>query len=102
MGYTSVIVDKRQGQKDACCTRMLANAGVPVRIDTIHRHAHNKVMIIDGTIVVTESFNFTENAETHNAENLLLIKDQALAARYTQNWRDHESHSSPYTKGVEP
>jgi hypothetical protein len=40
------------------------------------------------------SFNFTKSAETRNAENLLIIHDPVLAARYLQNWNVHAAHSS--------
>ena len=43
---------------------------------------HNKVMIIDDHLVVTGSYNFSENAEA-NDENVLIIDAPALAAAYT-------------------
>jgi phosphatidylserine/phosphatidylglycerophosphate/cardiolipin synthase-like enzyme len=42
-------------------------------------------MIIDGETVLTGSFNFTKAAQEKNAENLLIIRDQALAAQYIEN-----------------
>jgi len=52
--------------------------------------------IIDGDTVITGSFNFTTAAERQNAEDLLVIHDTALAARYTENWRAHGAHSVRY------
>jgi phosphatidylserine/phosphatidylglycerophosphate/cardiolipin synthase-like enzyme len=69
---------------------------VPVLIDAIHAIAHNKVMVIDGKMVITGSFNFTNSAEERNAENLLVIRDRVLAERYEQNWQKHKTHSEPY------
>ena len=66
-------------------------------IDGKHAIAHNKIIIIDGQTVITGSFNFTNQAEDHNAENLLVIRDHGLAQRYLANWHDHEAHSEPYT-----
>ena len=74
----------------------LAHAGISVLIDAEHEIAHNKIMIIDGETVITGSFNFTRQAEEHNAENLLVIHDRGLAERYLANWRAHEAHSEPY------
>ena len=74
----------------------LAHAGIPVRIDAVHAIAHNKVMVIDGETVITGSFNFTTAAEQHNAENLLVLHDQPLAAHYETNWHHHAAHSQPY------
>jgi phosphatidylserine/phosphatidylglycerophosphate/cardiolipin synthase-like enzyme len=36
-------------------------------------------------IAITGSFNFTAAASSHNAENLLVIRDAGLAARYRKN-----------------
>jgi phosphatidylserine/phosphatidylglycerophosphate/cardiolipin synthase-like enzyme len=63
----------------------LANQGVPTMIDDNHAIAHTKVMNIDGAFVSTGSFTFTKAAQEKNAENVLIIRDQALAAHYTQN-----------------
>jgi phosphatidylserine/phosphatidylglycerophosphate/cardiolipin synthase-like enzyme len=60
--------------------------------------AQNKVMVIDGATVITGSFNFTKAAEEHNAENLLVLEDKALASRYAENWRAHADHSDPYER----
>lgn len=75
----------------------LSDGGIPVFIDSAHSPglAHNKVMIIDETVVITGSFNFTKAAESRNAENLLIIRDPALAAAYTRNFAIHLAHSSP-------
>jgi phosphatidylserine/phosphatidylglycerophosphate/cardiolipin synthase-like enzyme len=42
---------------------------------------HNKTMIIDDKIVITGSYNFSENAEA-NDENLLLIESRDVATAY--------------------
>jgi len=53
-------------------------------------------MVIDGATVITGSFNFTKATEEHNAENMLVIRDEALAAKYAANWRAHVEHSDVY------
>ena len=53
-------------------------------------------MVIDGRTVITGSFNFTKAAEEKNAENLLVISDPDIAAKYTKNWQEHLAHSKPY------
>ena len=70
-------------------------------IDANHAIAHNKIIVIDGETVLTSSFNFTKAAQEKNAENLLIIRDPALAVQYTQNWETHRQHSQPYVgRGV--
>ena len=53
-------------------------------------------MVIDGQTVITGSFNFTKAAEEKNAENLLVIHDSGLAAKYTTNRAAHAKHSALY------
>ena len=53
-------------------------------------------MIIDERIVVTGSYNFTKSAEVRNAENMLIIDDRALAARYLDNWQRHRRGSEAF------
>jgi phosphatidylserine/phosphatidylglycerophosphate/cardiolipin synthase-like enzyme len=43
---------------------------------------HHKVFIVDETTVILGSFNFSQNAETENDENLLIIDDPALARTF--------------------
>lgn len=92
-----VIVDQSQvGEKYTSAT-FLKNAGVPVVIDDKPAIAHNKVMIFDGRAVFTGSYNFTKSAETRNAENGLLIRDDAaLVKAYLDNWNTRHAESVPY------
>jgi phosphatidylserine/phosphatidylglycerophosphate/cardiolipin synthase-like enzyme len=76
----------------------LLNHQVPTWTDGKHPIAHNKVMIIDGATIVTGSFNFTQQAENLNAENMLIITGKPkLAAAYETNFEEHLHHSDPYT-----
>lgn len=96
-----VILDKSQRTEKYSSADFLANQGVPTAIDAEHAIAHNKIIIIDGETVITGSFNFTKAAQEKNAENVLIVRDKALAAQYTQNWDAHRSHSQPYVgRGV--
>ena len=91
-----VILDKSQRGDQYSSADFLANSGIPTKIDGALAVAYNKVMIIDGEIVVMGSFNFTKSPEEINAENLLVIHDWKLAEKYTMNWKEHEGHSEVY------
>jgi phosphatidylserine/phosphatidylglycerophosphate/cardiolipin synthase-like enzyme len=91
-----VILDKSQETQRYSTATFLYNQGIPVKIDAQHAIAHNMVMIIDGEIVITGSFNFTKAAEENNAENFLVIRDKKLTERYIKNWHEHEAHSEIY------
>jgi phosphatidylserine/phosphatidylglycerophosphate/cardiolipin synthase-like enzyme len=92
-----VILDKSQRTEKYSSADFIQRAGIPTFIDAKHAIAHNKIMVIDDKVVVTGSFNFTKAAEENNAENLLVIQDPALAAKYTTNWQAHLKHSDSYT-----
>jgi phosphatidylserine/phosphatidylglycerophosphate/cardiolipin synthase-like enzyme len=91
------ILDRSALRENYTEADFLSQMGVPTRVDGEHAIAHNKVMIIDGQEVITGSFNFTRQAETSNAENLLVIRSPDLARQYTANWQFHAAHSEPYT-----
>ena len=90
-----VILDKSQKTQKYSSATFLKNSRIPTYIDAKHAIAHNKIMIIDRETVITGSFNFTKAAEEKNAENLLIIRDKALAKMYMENWEKHKGHSEP-------
>jgi phosphatidylserine/phosphatidylglycerophosphate/cardiolipin synthase-like enzyme len=51
--------------------------------------------------VITGSFNFTAAAQAKNAENLLVIRDAALAALYRANWVSRRAVSAAYAAPIE-
>lgn len=90
------ILDKSQRKAKYTSATFLANMKIPTYIDDKHAIAHNKIMIIDKTTVITGSFNFTKAAEERNAENLIIIKSKELAKIYIDNWMKHKGHSEVY------
>jgi phosphatidylserine/phosphatidylglycerophosphate/cardiolipin synthase-like enzyme len=78
---------------------LLAKTPITVRIDSNHAIAHNKIILIDGSTLLTGSFNFTNAAERSNAENLYIRRHCPIIAQYLANWHAHEAHS-PLAKDV--
>jgi phosphatidylserine/phosphatidylglycerophosphate/cardiolipin synthase-like enzyme len=67
--------------------------GIEIHIDACHAIAHNKVMLIDRKTILTGSFNFTNQAEHENAENLLVLRNHPeLAEAYRTNFNHHKDH----------
>jgi len=91
-----IILDKSNLTEKYSAADFVAHADIPTLIDSEHAIAHNKIIEIDGLVVITGSFNFTKAAEEHNAENLLVIHDEALARKYIENWKIHARHSKAY------
>ena len=93
------ILDKSQRREKYTSATFLANSGIPSYIDDKHAIAHNKIMIVDRTTVITGSFNFTKAAEEKNAENLLILTSADMAKLYLENWMEHkEEHSEVYRR----
>lgn len=63
------------------------NSGLEVRLDGNPEKMHHKCILIDGEIVITGSYNFTESAETKNDENVLIIHSAALAEDFIQEFQ---------------
>jgi phosphatidylserine/phosphatidylglycerophosphate/cardiolipin synthase-like enzyme len=82
--------------------RQVTEAGITVLYDREHAIAHNKVIIVDGLITVTGSYNWTEGARRKNAENIVVIHDRAIAKAYLSNWHTHAEHSVPPGVGPHP
>jgi len=60
----------------------LRDAGLDVRLDGNPRNLHHKVILIDGQIVITGSYNFSRSAEIRNDENVLIMHNPELAQAY--------------------
>lgn len=89
-----ILLDKTQfDDKFYKSGRFFQNNHIPVWVDDKPAVAHNKVMIIDNSIVITGSFNFTNAAQFKNAENVLIIKNREIAAKYLANWQDRWQQS---------
>lgn len=85
------VLDKSQDRRDDprghySSAVYLVHAGVLVWIDDQLAIAHNKVVVIDGHLVITGSFNFTRSADSRNAENVVMIDSGDVARWFMANW----------------
>ena len=62
-------------------------AGLPVRQDGNDSFLHDKVIIIDNSIVVTGSLNFSSSADEDNEENVIIIDNPGIAALYLEEYQ---------------
>jgi phosphatidylserine/phosphatidylglycerophosphate/cardiolipin synthase-like enzyme len=79
----------------------LDRAGARVYLNTSHAASHNKIVIIDGGLpgatVITGSYNFTQAAQSKNAENIVIIsRSPAVTDRFVENFADQRSLSRPW------
>lgn len=84
-----VVIDARNLENSK--EETLQQAGVDVRKDGNPYTMHNKIIVVDREWVVTGSYNFTNSGFGRNNENLLILRDGALAQRYQREveaiWR---------------
>ncbi|HOG48076.1 MAG TPA: phospholipase D-like domain-containing protein [Anaerolineae bacterium] len=64
----------------------MKQAGLDVLLDGNPYVMHHKVIIIDDSIVVTGSFNFTASADQSNDENVLIIHSASVAQQYLEEY----------------
>jgi phosphatidylserine/phosphatidylglycerophosphate/cardiolipin synthase-like enzyme len=61
---------------------LFIQAGLNVRRDGNTGQMHHKIIIIDRSIVISGSYNFTTSAEQRNDENVVIITNTDVAAQY--------------------
>ncbi len=57
-----------------------------IRKDKNKKNMHHKVFIIDNETVITGSFNPTEGGNKRNDENVLIVKDKAIAKKFLKEF----------------
>lgn len=66
---------------------LFSQAGLDVYRDGNPGQMHHKIMIVDESIVIVGSYNFTNSAETRNDEDLLIIYNEQIAAQFVEEFR---------------
>jgi phosphatidylserine/phosphatidylglycerophosphate/cardiolipin synthase-like enzyme len=77
-----VIFDYDQSKNQSSDDEKLIEAGVVVARKNGSGYMHNKFTIIDGNLVATGSFNYSQNADTKNDENLIFIASEEVAQQF--------------------
>ena len=81
-----VIYDSDQSKNDASDDERLSNEGIKIAYRNGSGYMHNKFTILDMNVVATGSFNYSNNADTRNEENLVFIESTGLAEKFKQNF----------------
>ena len=77
-----VIMDRNQAAERFSKKRYIVKKGIPVELNTGDGIMHNKFAVIDSSIVITGSFNWTNSAERYNYENIIIVNSLEFAMRY--------------------
>ena len=91
-----IVLDKSNEAERYSDLHIFIEQGLEPHVDHEHAIAHNKIILIDKKVVITGSYNFTNQAEHENAENLMIIKGHAeLVKWYRDNFFKHREHAKP-------
>ena len=83
----TIIIDDMYKTSKGSDYEEILNAGIDIRSDNSWRLMHHKVMIIDGYIIVTGSYNWSASAEDKNWENIVILRSQSLANYYLEEFQ---------------
>jgi phosphatidylserine/phosphatidylglycerophosphate/cardiolipin synthase-like enzyme len=87
-----VTMDRQQAASSKSVAALLAKK-LPVRIGAGGGYMHNKFAIIDDSVCITGSYNWSDAAELKNDENLLVLVSPALAKAYEDRFETIWTHS---------
>jgi phosphatidylserine/phosphatidylglycerophosphate/cardiolipin synthase-like enzyme len=101
--HVEILLDKSCELERPSDLRIFLEHGLDPKIDHDHAVAHSKVMVIDKKTVATGSYDFTNQAENDNAENLLVIKGHPdVVGWYRDHFYKHHEHAKPTQVKAEP
>jgi phosphatidylserine/phosphatidylglycerophosphate/cardiolipin synthase-like enzyme len=89
------VVERDQASNPGSDYERLRRAGLDVRLDSNPHNMHHKVIIIDDSIVITGSYNFSRSAEEHNDENVLILYDVKVSEDYLLEFKQIFENAIP-------
>ena len=89
-----VFDEKQNGYQKSSQYTYLKQNGIDVRLDGNKFTLHDKVMIIDDT-VVTGSYNFTQKANEINNENVVVVHNEAFKRRFMEEFSKIYAEAKP-------
>jgi len=74
---------------------LFRQSGLDVRLGNASEVVNHRAIIIDGKIVVTGSYDFTDRGENENDGNVLIIHNAEVAQKYLEEWQRVQSRAQP-------
>lgn len=81
-----VITDDDKTQDKGSDIYQMYQAGIPVRTDETPNHMHHKYAIVDDSVLITGSYNWTRSAAMYNHENILITYDKGSIKPYSEEF----------------
>lgn len=91
-------------EKNKCVFELLKNAGIEVYYDSKNITTHAKAIVVDGSITIVGSDNWTESALNKNNETAVVIRSPEVAAKFQEYFKtigiDYEQSNKQMVKYV--
>ena len=81
-----IIADDECAKNKGSNIKLLASVGVPCKTDNAVYHMHHKFAVIDSSVVIMGSFNWTGQAVKYNQENIFFYEDKDIASQYAKEF----------------
>ena len=81
-----MIADDECAKNKGSNVKLIASVGVPCKTDNAIYHMHHKFAVLDGSVVIMGSFNWTGQAVKYNQENIFFYEDKGIANQYAQEF----------------
>jgi len=81
-----VIADDECAKSKGSNIKLVASQGIPCKTDNAVYHMHHKFAVIDSSVVIMGSFNWTGQAVKYNQENIFFYEDKSIAAQYAKEF----------------
>ena len=94
-----LVTDRCKYEKSQATRNLLGQCAFPFRLthgrDGANSKMHHKFTVLDGTLVITGSYNWTFASEERNHENILLLRQPRLIGIYRQEFETLWKSSKP-------
>lgn len=81
-----IITDDDKTQDKGSDIYQMHQAGIPIRTDETPNHMHHKYALIDDSVLITGSYNWTRSAAKYNHENILITYDRGSVKPYSDEF----------------
>jgi phosphatidylserine/phosphatidylglycerophosphate/cardiolipin synthase-like enzyme len=81
-----IVVDQRQSKGSHSLVSTLIKGGADVRYGHQRGIMHDKFTIVDGKMIETGSFNYTNHATQANQENQVYLASKSVVSRYQERF----------------
>jgi len=93
-----IVADRKEAASSTSLVKAVINAGIPLKFGNVQGIMHNKFTIVDGKLLETGSFNYS-NAATHlNAENQLYLDNPTVVHQYQAQFEELWSNGIPVSQ----